>query len=207
MYLPKTIDFLKNSLYNNTIAFCYHNKLKRGRSMKQWKKTIAGLTACTMLLTGGMAFMPESAVDFEIMVSAAEEYTKGTYESLTYANYGDHIVITGCDETVAELVIPAEIEGAAVTAIGANAFYNNDKLTSVTIPETVTTIGEKTFYSCSSLTSVNIPGSVTTIGGNAFSKCSLLTEVTLNEGLKQLGYNAFSETGITEIHIPLSLTS
>ncbi len=152
--------------------------------MKQWKRKIAGLTACTMLLTGAMAYLPELVVDTDIMVHAAEDFTTGTYEELTYANYGDHIEITGCDKSAKVLVIPPEIEGLPVTKIGDNAFYRNKTLTSIIVSETVTTIGN-----------------------HVFAGADALTEVVLHEGLEEVGTNAFEGTPITEIYIPSTLQS
>ena len=45
---------------------------------------------------------------------------------------------------------------APITSIGENAFYNCERLTSVTIPDGVTWIGHEAFYGCNSLTSVHI---------------------------------------------------
>ena len=68
-----------------------------------------------------------------------------------------------------------------ITEIGDSAFNGHltdcNKLTSVTIPDSVTTIGDWAFYSCESLTSVTIGNSVTTIGTGAFSDCSSLATV------------------------------
>ena len=53
--------------------------------------------------------------------------------------------ITGCVDTCpTELVIPATINGLSVTAIGVNAFRENN-LTSVTIPDGVIIIGDGAF--------------------------------------------------------------
>ena len=64
-----------------------------------------------------------------------------------------------------------------VTMIGAVAFRNYHKLTSISIPDRVTTIGEKAFAQCTSLTSVTIPSSVTTLDYYAFYYCTSLTHV------------------------------
>ncbi|MBR4868896.1 MAG: leucine-rich repeat protein, partial [Clostridia bacterium] len=50
-----------------------------------------------------------------------------------------------------------------------------DRLTSVTIPNSVTTIEGEAFSYCDSLTSVTIPNSVTSIGNNSFESCENLT--------------------------------
>ena len=58
----------------------------------------------------------------------------------------------------------------AVTGIGQRAFYNNNTLISITIPNTVTNIASEAFYSCTGLKSIILPESITTgIAKNAFS--------------------------------------
>lgn len=74
------------------------------------------------------------------------------------------------------LIIPnviTDAKGASykVTEIKAEAFKNNPKITSVSIPEHVASIANSTFYGCTGLTSINIPNSVTGIGTSAFCGC------------------------------------
>ena len=81
-------------------------------------------------------------------------------------------VVTGCDESATEIVIP---EG--VTEIGEEAFSFCKSLASITIPASVTKIGKCAFYGCQSLTSITIPNSVTEIGEGAFFECQLLAGI------------------------------
>ena len=94
-----------------------------------------------------------------------------------------------------EIDIPASIKLAnvtyQVTRIGNSAFYDNDYITSVTIPTSVTTIGSEAFYSCNQLTSMSLPQSVKRIEYNAFRECSNLKSITLNNGLETIGYGVF----------------
>ena len=94
-----------------------------------------------------------------------------------------------------EIDIPASIKLAnvtyQVTRIGNSAFYDNDYITSVTIPTSVTTIGSEAFYSCNQLTSMSLPQSVKKIEYNAFRECSNLKSITLNNGLETIGYGVF----------------
>ena len=55
------------------------------------------------------------------------------------------------------------------------AFYKNDTITSVIIPNSVTSIGSYAFYYCSNLTNITIPNSITYIGSNAFWYCNNTT--------------------------------
>ncbi len=113
------------------------------------------------------------------------------------------------------------------------AFYNNDNITSITIPSSVTSIGDYAFSNCTglttvtfeegsklssirsgafenckSLTSITIPSSVTSIGSWAFEDCSSLTSITIPEGVTGIGSYAFNNcTGLTSITIPEGVTS
>ncbi len=91
------------------------------------------------------------------------------------------------DGTTAEgdVVIPD-----GVTAILANAFHMNKKLTSVTIPETVTRIGASAFEGCTSLSAVSLPESLRTIEKSAFDGAAL-TELTIPAGVTAIGDEAF----------------
>ena len=61
------------------------------------------------------------------------------------------------------------------------AFYRNNHLTSVTIPDSVMIIGNHAFSGCSELTSVTIGNHVTDIGERAFDACISLTSVYIND--------------------------
>ena len=88
-----------------------------------------------------------------------------------------------------------------VTMIGDEAFYNCDKLTSVTLPESVASIGKKAFYDCDGLTEFTIPDSVTTIGYGAFYGCDNLTSVTIGDSVTSIGGSAFEDcTSLTSVY-------
>ncbi len=70
-----------------------------------------------------------------------------------YTENADGIAITEyTDKSVNELVIPSQINGRPVVAIGDYAFSYCSSLTSITIPNSVTTIGRYACRGCSSLT-------------------------------------------------------
>jgi len=116
------------------------------------------------------------------------------------------------------LVIPTELEGVEVKAIGEYAFYKCNGLTgnlaipegvktigkyaffgctglkgNLVIPEGVTTIGDSAFMGCTGLTgNLVIPDSVTTIGPSAFYNCKGLTgNLVIPKGVTTIGYYAF----------------
>ena len=71
------------------------------------------------------------------------------------------------------------------------AFYENESLQSVCIPEGVTTIPSSAFARCHNLTCVIMPGSLQTICGGAFSQCHKLTDVTIPDGVTVIETGAF----------------
>ena len=75
--------------------------------------------------------------------------------------------------------------------IGAFAFTDCDRLTTVTVPEGVTVIGERAFYECGGLTTVTIPEGAAAIGDFAFYVCDRLTSVTVPDSVTFIGQYAF----------------
>ena len=116
-------------------------------------------------------------------------------------NFAQNLYLNG--EKITDLTIPD-----SVTSIGQYAFSGCSGLTSVTIPNSVTSIGERAFSGCSGLTSVTIPDSVTSIGNYVFSGCSGLTSVVIPDSVMSIGGSAFSGcSGLTSVTIGNSVTS
>ncbi|MBQ2954919.1 MAG: leucine-rich repeat domain-containing protein [Clostridia bacterium] len=125
--------------------------------------------------------------------------------------------------------VPAEIGGAAVKAIGDEAFGDNNYVCMVTLPEGLESIGASAFESCDTLLHVDFPSTlkhigsrafyagyhgralnlpaVETIGDEAFGRCVRLTDpVYLPEGLKRIGNSAFDGCGwLGEVYLPASV--
>jgi len=129
-------------------------------------------------------------------------------EGLWYEVVDGEVIITGYDsEAPGELVIPDNIWGDPVTAIGEYAFCENTALSSVVIPDSVTSIGNGAFQQCTGLTQINIPGSISYIGEYAFAGCAELSAVTIENGVETIGMDAFQNcSSLTSITIPDSVT-
>jgi uncharacterized repeat protein (TIGR02543 family) len=94
----------------------------------------------------------------------------------------------------------------SVITIGTGAFQDNRNVSSLTIGSAVTTIGNDAFNNLYAMTTLVIPGSVTTIGARAFANVNL-TSLTLNEGLVTIGNSAFLGNKLVTLVIPNSVTT
>ncbi len=117
--------------------------------------------------------------------------------------------VVDCDETVTRAVIPSEINGVTVKALGQSAFWFNldgDTLKSVELPDTLESIGSECFRYQAGLTEITIPSGVTTIEWETFFGCEGLKKVVLPDTLKTIEYQAFYLcTSLEEIHLPEGL--
>lgn len=99
-----------------------------------------------------------------------------------YIENGDGtITITRYYGTEAHVVVPAEIDGKKVTAIGdvedLGAFSYRPTLVSVTIPEGVETLSSFTFDSSYRLETVYFPSTLREMGHAVFNNCPVMTEL------------------------------
>lgn len=155
----------------------------------------------------------------------------------TYTTDDDgNATITGYTGYASALVIPSEIDGHTVVAIGGSAFANREGLYSVVIPDTVTSIGSSAFSGCSNLSEVKLSNNLTSIGNWAFRNCVSISSIhvpkTLTNidtygwnwrypfsgcsGLKKVSFDddataipgaLFGNTGLEEVIVPDTITS
>ena len=95
---------------------------------------------------------------------------------------------------------------STLTDLGRYAFSDCTALESIVIPEGVTDIPDLSFAECYSLSSVTLPSTLRTIGGQAFAGCRALKTLVLPEGLTSISSFAFQGSGLTELHLPSTLT-
>ena len=92
---------------------------------------------------------------------------------------GTYAEVVGYYGTATKVKIAEEYNGLPVRTIYNSAFYDNDTITSVVIPDSVTSIGDNAFCLCTSLTSVVIGDSVTSIDYQVFYGCTSLNSVVI----------------------------
>ena len=136
---------------------------------------------------------------------------------------GQSYTITGrgvCPDS--NIVIPAEYKGLPVTCIGTDAFWNDEIITSVVIPESITELGNYTFYApnlasvtilsnsittlpsrtfaYTKITSIELPQSLKVIDRYAFQGCYYLETIVIPKGLESIGTEAFDGCPITTVY-------
>ena len=75
--------------------------------------------------------------------------------------------------------------------IPAAAFKDCQKLTKVTLPDSIKRIGYHAFYGCTNLKSITLPQNLTAIEDHAFYECSSLTSITILDSVTSIGKCAF----------------
>ena len=154
----------------------------------------------------------------------AQTEIDGIYYNLDYIDYkslntGVAEVTHGEKKYSGDVVIPEKLDNLfckeysvykdyTVTRIGSDAFWANEDLNSVTIPNTVTSIGSAAFSACWYLTSVTIPNSVTSIESGAFSQCTSLLSVNIPNSIACIeSATFFGCQSLTSVTIPNSVTN
>ena len=138
--------------------------------MKLCKKLVLCLLAVAVVLLCFVAF-PQNAYA-----------TSSSDLTFTLNSTEDGYVVSNCKGTASgELVIPDTYKGLPVTAIGDRAFYYQNGITSLVIPDSITTIGKDAFAGCIKLTSITIGSGVKFMAENVFSANSILENVYIHD--------------------------
>lgn len=129
--------------------------------------------------------------------------TTPTYNNLEYKVTNGEVTITryAGTEAAEAVIVPEEINGSPVTAIGDGAFTVS-KTTSIQLPKTIQKIGMMAFMG-STDTIINLADleNLTYIGAYAFVDTGLSGDLVLPESVTDIGAGAFSMTDITSLHL------
>ncbi len=147
-----------------------------------------------------------------------EKFQGGDYQYVLPEDGGAKITAYLGEAT--ELSVPAELDGHPVTAIGDRAFYWNQSLKEISIPDSVTAMGVNPFSGCKNLTRIAVsPDSAfEVVDGALFEKSAKrlvclpsglkLSEYSVPEGVQSIGHGAFAYCeALREIELPNSVTS
>ena len=158
------------------------------------------------------------SADPDICSHCGLDYFSATLE-FALADTRDYYILMGpgtCTRT--EIVVPASYQGKPVMKIADGAFkrdyydpirINCDKITSITLPESITEIGEAAFQDCWSLSYINLPSGLTEISPYVFYCCFVLRSVDIPDGVTVIGERAFMscQEGLENVSLPNGLES
>ena len=117
-------------------------------------------------------------------------------------------VITKYKGSLSTVKIPDTIAGHPVTEIDDWAFYENQSIKKVILPDSVTTINYGAFSTCNNLESIDLGNGLTYLGQSAFSDCTALETITLPESLENWGNAIFYGCSkLKAITIPSKITT
>jgi hypothetical protein len=120
----------------------------------------------------------------------------------------DNVLFTKDKKTL--VCYPAGLTGEytvpdGVTSIGSNAFSYVNKLTTVTLPNSVTSMGDFAF-AFNKMTNITLPDSLKTIGNYAFAECDNLTNIVIPDHVETIGEMAFMDCqSLESVQFPSSV--
>lgn len=91
----------------------------------------------------------------------------------------EYIMITGYEGSVTRLVVPEEIDGMAVEAIGNHAFSGRQDLEEVVLPESIKTLFGFAFHNCRNLRKIQLFDSLDDYYDGVCRQCDNLEEVEI----------------------------
>lgn len=130
-----------------------------------------------------------SNITLDGMVFSAREGKEGEVALVSYIGQAS------------DIVVPEEVNGYKVTAIGDKVFYDCNTLKSIKLPDTINFFGSEVFRN-SSVIDINIPTSLKVIPSYCFNNCQSLEKVLFHDEIAIIANTAFKKTNIS---IPDSL--
>ena len=137
---------------------------------------------------------------------AMPQISVGLEDQFYYVINGDEAILVNTDPDVQYINVPEAFEGKPLTTVR-YAFYDDDTVVYINVPEGVTAIGDYFCYNCDSLEQVVLPSTLKKIGNEAFQYCTGLKELVLPDGLESLGRTfASSCSSLASVTLPAALT-
>ncbi len=147
----------------------------------------------------------KDVVVFGAKDSAAETFAKnGGNNFIGYSidDKGNATITAYNCPGVAEVVLPEEIAGAKVTAVGAEAFRGNTEIKSVKLSNDISYIGDMAFEGCANLENISFGVDGTYIGQYAFANCESIKTICLPMNIATIDECAFGYVSSGDEFVP-----
>lgn len=220
-HVPKTYTLTKRYDINEQPENTYQIEVKPGQLKKQLldldPDEVNGLVLTGTMngedlkfladaqgLVGSLAYLDLEKVKFEYDGTVYRTYSpsKGFHEEQKIYNY-----IFSKENRTEQ--VPAGFGYKRYDCYRNNlawAFFKNESLVTVKLPESITEVGEDIFGDCKNLRGVKLPEGVSRINKEAFYGCSILETINFPAKLTSVGDNAFSLCSKMELdNLPSSL--
>ena len=125
------------------------------------------------------------------------EGTRWTYAVID----GSFVRIEKCETAADDLVIPCDIDGLPVLAIGDGACAKLDAVETIMCPPTVSAIGKGAFGLCANLKSIVLPSHVDDFDPSWLNRCDSLEEIVLPGRLEQVPASVFSAGHVARLTV------
>ena len=173
----------------------YNALIRKDHKMK--KIHIIPVILLLLLLFVFTAFAEtEPPVESTASIETTKPPTNSELDSVSPFGYSieesGEITITSYVGNEANVVIPQTIEGKTVTKIGMLAFSANQKIRSVTLPDSVTEIEGGAFFQCTGLGTVVLSSNLVKIGNGAF-EATAISQISFPQSLRSIGMRAFAD--------------
>ena len=143
----------------------------------------------------------------EVTEKNFKDFPETDKKYFSYNDWNEGIVIEGCSSEEKVVVVPKEINGKPVLAIGERGLANMQNCEAVVLPDTVRVISKSAFTLDVNLKFIHLGSSLERIGDNAFNGCNSLEFVKFPEGMQEIGINVFANAKVIKyIEIPASVT-
>ena len=164
IYIPKSVTYI------GSLAF-YNCPLK----------SVFIPASVTQIVQGAFRYC-EKLESIEVDRGNSEYYSLGN----CIIKKKDKVLFEGCNASV----IP---QNEGITKISGCAFFRCEKITEVTIPDTVVSIGDSAFNECIALKRLKLGCSLETIGEDAFAMCVRLESVVIPASVTSIQAWAFED--------------
>ena len=143
----------------------------------------------------------------EVTEKNFKDFPETDKKYFSYNDWNEGVVIEGCSSEEKVVVVPKEINGKPVLAIGERGLANMQNCEAVVLPDTVRVISKSAFTVDKVMKFVYLGTSLKKIDDLAFNGCSKLEFVEFPEGLESIGKLTFSHNVVIKyIKIPSSVT-
>lgn len=99
---------------------------------------------------------------------------------ITFETKNNRVILKKYSGTESIVIVPKQIEGKEVQAIGTYAFAENRQLQEIVLPDGLLKIDKHAFYNCRNLEQVSVPGGLESVEDGAFKNCEKLTKFILH---------------------------